>query len=373
MNTEPGSTAILEQVLESYDLGELASFERNERGFCNTSYAIETRKGGLSRKYFLREYKRGISEQDLAFEHSLISHLVAKGVSLVARVLPTSSGRAYLKRIEDDGEPTPVFYAIFELLTGEDKYTWVDPRCSNQEIVNSAAILARFHAAVTDLVPEGQRAEPTINELLPEITQTVAACPAMTRRTLFDDFLFEHLGLVLDNLKETIEALGSAECHDLPHLAIHCDFHPGNLKFQDGEVVGLFDFDWSKIDVRCFDVALALFYFFVSWDGENDGHLRLGETDLFLQSYQHAMVACPDVGPLTSAELACLPEMLSASNLYVLNWTIQDYYHKQVDAQEYLIYLRHGINLIKWYHHLSVRADLEAFFSKQVLKENDGF
>jgi hypothetical protein len=30
-----------------------------------------------------------------------------------------------------------------------------------------------------------------------------------------------------------------------------------------------------------------------------------------------------------------------------LNWTIQDYYHKDVDPQEYLLYLKHGINFLK--------------------------
>ena len=36
---------------------------------------------------------------------------------------------------------------------------------------------------------------------------------------------------------------------------MHCDYHPGNLKWVDEQGVGLFDFDWSKLDYRVFDIA----------------------------------------------------------------------------------------------------------------------
>ena len=44
----------------------------------------------------------------------------------------------------------------------------------------------------------------------------------------------------------------------MPHCAIHCDFHPGNLKYENNRVVGIFDFDWSKIDLRLFDLRMAV-------------------------------------------------------------------------------------------------------------------
>ena len=58
-------TAISEikDILVNYDLGEPIDFERNERGFVNTSYAIETIKQGKNQKYFLRaQYSRPSDE-----------------------------------------------------------------------------------------------------------------------------------------------------------------------------------------------------------------------------------------------------------------------------------------------------------------------
>jgi hypothetical protein len=40
--------------------------------------------------------------------------------------------------------------------------------------------------------------------------------------------------------------------------------------------------------------------------------------------------------------------MIRAGNLYILNWTILDYLHKEVDIDEYLVYLNHGIQTIRW-------------------------
>lgn len=58
----------------------------------------------------------------------------------------------------------------------------------------------------------------------------------------------------------------------MSHLVIHGDYHPGNVKFQDGKVSGIFDFDWSNADLRCFDVAIALLYFCSVWNGIDAGN-----------------------------------------------------------------------------------------------------
>src|SRR5512138_900083 len=104
----------LQDVLSHYDLGELVDFQRNERGFVNTSYAICTLAGGERRRYFLRKYKRGIREEELLFEHSIVEHLARAGTP-VARIHHTRSGQTYLQR-------RGAFYTIFDFLPGEDRF-----------------------------------------------------------------------------------------------------------------------------------------------------------------------------------------------------------------------------------------------------------
>lgn len=342
------SSAELDAILESYDLGILVDFERDARGTVNTSYTIVMEKDGQRRKYFLRRYKSWVKKEELEFEHSLINHLVTNGFDLVAGVMPTQTGGTYLHRIETDSDPNGVYYAIFDFLSGEDSYTWIAPHCSPTEIASSAEVLAGFHRLTAGFEPRGARLEPRIAELLPVIEANILECARITRKNVFEDYLHQNLKLILDDLQLTRLALDRWRIAHLPELVVHCDFHPGNLKYAAGRAVGLFDFDWSKVDYRCYDVALGLFYFFMSWENEQDGELRLEEAGQFLQAYQHVMTATSAPGPLNTQELEALPAMLHAANLYVLNWAVLDYIRKPVDPDEYLVCLQHGTNTVRW-------------------------
>ena len=138
------------------------------------------------------------------------------------------------------------------------------------------------------------------------------------------------------------------EYKKLIQLVIHCDYHPGNLKFQNGQITGLFDFDWSKVDLRSFDLALAMTYFCVVWEGEQDGDFQLNKVTVFLDAYQGILRNTPDLEPICDIELGFLPYLIGASNIYILYWTIRDFYDTEGDPQEYLIYLQHSIRFMKW-------------------------
>lgn len=337
----------LKKILKRYEIGELTDYELLDRGYVNVSYTIETAAEGQTTKYFFRKYKEGITEQEVKFEHSLIRHLVEEGLDLVAALIPTEDGSTYVKR-GGDSDGQPLFYAVFEFLPGEDRYTWDNLVCTNEELRNAAAVFAEYHTAVDGLEPDGERSEPEIRALLPVIAERVEEQLTGAGDTVFDAYLLEKGDLVLDDIERTLTALRDKGCGELPQVVIHCDYHPGNLKFEDNEVTGLFDFDWSKIDARCFDVGLALVYFCTSWESETNGTFKLRPASVFLDAYQRSLAGVPGVGPLSRAELECLPHMIAASNLYVLNWALEDFYGKDVDPQEYLHYLRHHVGLISW-------------------------
>jgi homoserine kinase type II len=352
----PDPTIELKEILSQYDLGELLGYEKDVRGTVNTSYTIETATPAGKKRYFLRRYKGWIKEEELIFEHSVITHLMQNGFELAAGVLKTRDGRTYIRR---EGEEGAAFYAIFEFLRGEDKYTWIDPICEASEIRSSAVTLARFHQAMAGWKAQGRRQEPRIIELLQTIPGKISAGLEQKKNTAFDDYLAQNQRLVNEHLKSTIDTLGQARFARLPEVVAHCDFHPGNLKFSQGEVVGLFDFDWSKIETRTFDIALALVYFFSSWKPETDGRLRLEGVSLFLSAYQSALQGDKKVRPLTGAEQQSLPLMIQAGNMYVMNWALLDFYQKEVDANEYLGYLHHHVRMIPWIEDKDNRAGIE--------------
>lgn len=353
----------ISQIVAHYAIGELVDCQRDQRGFVNTSYFIVTRLHGMNRRYFLRRYKASIHEEEIRFEHSVIRHVVENGLDIVARVLPTRDGGTYIKVMTASDE-TAVYYAIFDFLEGEDKYTWIDPRCTRQEIESSAQVLARFHLAVAGWEPDGQRNEPKILDLLPAIKENLRLCRAKDQGNRFDQYLRLNLELITSHIDQCLITLQDMGASEFIQMVNHCDFHPGNLKFQNGQVVGLFDFDWSKMEVRLFDVALAIFYFFVSWGKNEDGKLRLADAARFLGAYQSAQFSFPSGISLSRIESQCLPALLAAANLYVLNWTIVDYIQKVVDIAEYRMFLEHSLNFIHWLNDSHHRAALKRIISK---------
>lgn len=337
----------IESILNEFDLGELVSFERNTRGTVNTNFVVDTVKHGTRNKYFLRRYKNSIKPEEIEFEHSIIRGLIDRSFNLVARVYPTVSGQTYLTWQRNENE-RPVYYALFDYLPGDDKYTWVGPLCTRKEYRSAAQILARFHQGAAGLKPAGYRSEVGICELIPQIADQVSRLSPHTKGTFFDSFLLDHVHMIMQEIDKISSPLSELKSLNLPKLIIHCDFHPGNLKFFQGRVVGLLDFDWSKIDLRAFDVALALWYFFTNWWGTQAGWLRLDEMKEFLAVYQNTLEKGKELEPLNESELESLPIFLRAANLYVFNWAFEDYYNKSVDPAEYLGYLKHNINSLKW-------------------------
>ncbi len=356
MATDPSDE--LRDVLSHYDLGELIGCERDQRGTVNISYAIETQKDGQIGQYFLRRYKSGIKRDEILFEHSLIDHLVDHSRCPVARLHRTRSASTYYMRPGQKGEPTGCYYAIFDFIHGEDRYTWIDPRCTPQELHNAGELLAAYHTAVSTLVCKGMRAEKKILDLLGEIAMVWDRSPSNSKGTAFDRYMADNFEVVRRSIAETRTSLASPVVRSLPEVVIHSDFHPGNLVFKGEEISGLVDFDWSKVDLRAFDVALAVWYFTTGWEGSHDGELRLDDARTFLGAYQQALLSSAAYPALSPKELAALPHLINAADIYVLYWGVRDFFGREVDPEEYLVYLRHGVNFIHWF---DVDANRQAF------------
>jgi len=332
-----------------YDIGDIIQIKKLDRGYVNESFVIDTEKAGKRYKYFLRKYKRGIREEEVKFEHSVIKHLMKKKFTLAASIIKRIDGTTYVKEEKEiDNDIEEIYFAIFEFLEGEDKYTWDNPLCTDKELKSAGKVLAKYHSNVYDVKADGRRYEPKINELLPTISGDLMKYAKRAGSTRFDAYFFKNLDNILSVIDKTLSQIDAENYAKLNQLAVHCDYHPGNLKFKNEEVVGLFDFDWSKIDVRIFDLALAIVYFCSTWEGKDDGDLLLDRVDKFTYTYQDEVTKQNTVGPMNQNEIDYLPVMIKAANLYVLNWDIDDFYIKKQNPYEYLIYLQHNVRLMRW-------------------------
>jgi len=332
---------LVDIMAEFYDLGRVQGVCEIFGGCVNRSYRLVVQRAGIRKDYFFREYKPGITEDQIKFEHALINHCAARGFTLAARVIAGRQGTTYIKPAKSEG-----FMAVFEFLEGEDKYAWNNPALNDEEFVSASKMLADFHTAAIGFDPGTlRRVEPPIHELLPTLRSRFKHYAQIGSDSKFQRFFLRHLKNILgliENSRVTV-----ADASHMPLCAIHCDFHPGNLKYENNRVVGIFDFDWSKIDLRLFDVCMAVDYFCSSWDERNDGDLHLEKTARFLNGYQDQLHQRDGMKPLVAEEINNLPGMLTAAGLCIINWILSTFYgNDDINDDEYLIYLKHSVRLM---------------------------
>jgi len=348
LETEFLSQQITGVVDDDYDLGRVVSVEQVLGGYVNLSFAVVTRAADGEHRYFVRKYNRYADENEICFEHALTCHINSRD-HIAAEVYPNKLGRTLVTREELlDGQRIPRFFAVYELLGGEDRYTWVKNRCTDAEFESGGRMLARFHALAHDFDPGGfARHQPPIMEFLRTLGETFTSCADRAADTKFGECLFSRLPGVFEVLRKG--AAIEPRLAGMPYIPVHCDYHPGNLKWVGEEAVALFDFDWSKLDYRLFDVAEGIVYFCSSWEGPDDGEIRLDKARLFVRAYQEEAARYAVPGPMSEAELACLPRMVANANLYVLNWDITAYdCARDPDVDEYLFFLTHQLAFMEY-------------------------
>lgn len=349
LNNERLTETIRRLMEENYDLGKLTKVKGILGGYCNKSYAVWMSASDHAHRYFLRLYNPNVIVNEILFEHALLNHLRSNGFTLAAAIVPGRNGATVIHTPPPENhQGRKALWALFEFLEGEDKYTWTYTDLTDKEFVSAAEILAHLHHCGHGFKkpPGADRVQPRIMEFVPTFKKTFSAFleKAHGRRC---DRLFK------DNFEPICKALDDAVSFDvrfqgLQKIPIHCDYHPGNLKFRDEKGVGIFDFDWSKIDYRLFDVALGLVYFTSIW-GDQVAGLRPDKFTLFLNAYDQACRRFSHVSPLTRQERRYLVPMLSIANLYVLNWDLVDFYGTlEPDDDEYYKYLDHNIGLMHW-------------------------
>jgi homoserine kinase type II len=350
LNDECLTETICRLMEETYDLGKLIRVKEIIGGYCNKSYAVRILADDHTHRYFLRLYNPNVFENEILFEHALLNHLRSNGFTLAAAIVPCRNGATVVHTPPPENHRgRRALWALYEFLDGEDKYSWTRTDLTDKEFISAAEILAHLHHCGHGFKkpPGTDRVQPRIMEFIPTFKKTFSAFleQADDRRC---DRLFK------DNFEPICNALDYAASLDIrfqgmEELPIHCDYHPGNLKYRAEKGVGIFDFDWSKIDYRLFDVALGLVYFTSIW-GERAAGLRPDKFTLFLSTYNEACHRLTRINPLTTQERRYLVPMLSIANLYVLNWDLVDFYDtpQQQDDDEYYSYIDHNIGLMHW-------------------------
>jgi len=343
-------TEIIHPLMEeSYDLGTVTRIRAVSGGYCNKSYAVWMSTNEHTRQYFLRLYNPNVIYNEILFEHALLNHLRSNGFTLAAAIVKCRNGETIASTpLPENHRGTRAFWALFEFLKGDDKYSWTQTDLTDKEFISAAEILAHLHHCGHGFKkpPGADRAQPRIMEFLPTFKKTFSAFLEKAHDRKCNRLFKNNFDSICEALDYTVSF--AARFQGMPQIPIHCDYHPGNLKFEDEKAIGIFDFDWSKIDYRLFDVALGLVYFTSRWNDQTTG-LRPDKFSLFLSAYNQACRRLAHISPMTEQEKRYLVPMLSIANLYVLNWELVDFYETpEQDDDVYYKFIDHNIGLMQW-------------------------
>lgn len=286
-----------DRALAHYALGPTLGQAVSGGGTANANLVIDTTEG----RFFLRRRNPKYSQREfVAFDHALMEHLAAAGLC-TPLALPSREGRRW---VELDGR----VYELYPFMPGGEH----DPT-SEGEVRDSAATLARFHRATRDMIVPPGKDWPRYDA--PQLIREGLA----EARELDDGSHAEELGTAEAHLELLQRRLPDERYAALPQLVIHGDYHPANVKFQDGRVVGVFDVDWATRQPRVRDLADGLLFFAAERDAPMDAADIYSVTQPFRLTEQRARLfleAYEGIDALTSEETAALPEFMRARWLH---------------------------------------------------------
>lgn len=277
----------LARVISHYNLGiidDVLEFNRGSRK--SPKLYLSTATG----KYLLKRRARGKDGmRRVCLAHRLQQHLADHGFP-VPHLSPAEPEHTTLLTLDDR------VYELFEFVKGQD-YSG-----SLSETFEAGRTLGLFHKLVTDFEIDAPTPAESYHDAnvvrtgLNAIPSTISAHDSVRG---FEMDLHETVNKLYDAYDAAAEAADRAGVkHSRNYQLVHSDWHPGNLLFEDGRVVGVVDFDSIRVAPRATDVANgALQFSIVSADGAPaDWPDYIDETRLkrFLLGYDQETAVTPD-------------------------------------------------------------------------------
>ncbi len=213
-------------------------------GTANAGVIVDTGGGRL----LLRRRNPRYARADWArFDHALFAHLRAEGLP-APEVVPTGEGEGWVVR---GGQ----IYELFRYIEG-GPHSAGDPG----ELADAGRVLARVHAATDRFEPPVVKDWPRFHDPAPTL-RGLRELAAQARADRQAPQVIAALDGACELALALVTRLPDEAYWALPSAVVHGDYHPANLKFHGGRVVGLFDWDWSSRQPRMVDLADGLLFF----------------------------------------------------------------------------------------------------------------
>lgn len=318
--------AFVKNLLETnYDMGNVVAVSKLKAGDTNNSFMAVASKEGEIKNWYIRQYNPAEREEDILYEHAFEKYFAGRVNNEIQTLLPlpTKSGKTW---VVDTFNNQSNFYAVYNVISGNEPYSWEFNDLSENAMESCAEITAKFHAWGYGFeAPEGAgRHEPSLEEQFcfwkydfPKAIKTKKKQPEIFRR--YKDYLEQELPFLLDTTDFCSREL-SRHSASLKKCINHKDLNPGNVMFDDDDRVNaIFDMDWCNMDYRLYDIAWMSYQSIASWNTHTWGAVPIEKLTRFIDTYNRVMEErnCP-LGPLTEEEREFLPTMIIICNMKVI-------------------------------------------------------
>ncbi len=236
-------------------------------------------------------------------------------------------------------------------------------------VTSAARSMAEFHNSTKNFDPEGRHGDNIMdnedisaNDIFKKFPATLKGYRQSYAKAGYENVYTEYFDANYDFMRRLCAAsiIPAADYEKMEILPCHCDFHPGNFKYdEDGAVCGSFDYDMAKVDSRLFEIGLAMHYCFASWKAETNGIMDLHRVETFIRTYDRELGKMNGLAPLNETEKKYLYEVMVQGTLYVVGWcSVAVVYDPTLNPYEYLYYTQHFIACLQWLkaHEAEVRA-----------------
>ncbi|HOJ10784.1 MAG TPA: phosphotransferase [Clostridiales bacterium] len=260
------SSENLKSILEAFSIKDFDEVLPIANGTANKNYLVVASPSLVIRE---RSSKYS-SEEQMLFEEEYLNHVFSKGIPVpvplktlnhlcwyschnrVYQVYPFIGSNPGDNRDYNVGDGKGNCADSIEG-DGENDYN------GKNDVEEAGGFLGRLHSAVNGFTPQTLRNLPRyddpsiiIHEVSRIIEKSINTITVEERKTL--EYILEQAKLVNMHINDEVY-------YSLPKLLIHGDYHPANVKYMNGKISGLFDFDWVSLQPRIRDITDGIIYF----------------------------------------------------------------------------------------------------------------
>lgn len=313
----------IKTLLENWNIGELISHRRLEKGVVNVNWIVKTTQG----KYVLRKVTHFTTIEDFKFEVNYLVYLKENFPYRTPARIKTKNGEDFLKFKGSH-------FWIYEYIEGR-----TTKRFGFSELRECAKMMATYHKIIEKSGLDNGKGSDVFSRksVLKELEKFRAQIQKKDKRDRKDKVFLKESAILIPLMK----SLDGREYSKLPRYPLHRDVNPENTLWKNKKLVGLVDFEnvGTMNDTVIKDISVMLQY--SCRDRKQKHKLDLELAKFFLMEYQKR-------GQLSDREIEFLPDVIAAGSIEDFSYA---YWMLVNDPKRAKLYrLKLYSKTAQWYH-----------------------